>query len=1273
MAKLTAVFEMKDNISRRLRGLHGNLESIESITESTTTAMRRLDRARANPRLEVIDTATGTIRVVERRISTLDSTTAAPTIEAIDRLTGTLDQIDRRLDSVDSARSTAEIAAVDKLSSVLERIERRLDGVDSERATAEITAEDQASSVIENIQGRLDQLKGTVLTIGAAAGISGAGVLGSGSSSMEQNARTSAVTGIDVATIKKMTNDIFYKEKAGNSREEVSLSIRNIAQQTDLKGNQLKTASEISNKIAMIHEKDVPEVDRSLSSMMKNFKIDSTRAGDNIAYVFKNAGDQYEDLLDTFNEYSSSFVDMSLKPEQVSAAFVAGTKGGARNFDDMADAVREFNIKRLEASDEQVAAFSKALGPAETKKMFKGFKEGAYSGEEALYKLAHGLSKIKDESKRAEMATALIGTKYEDLKQPILDMASAINDPIYATGELNKQFHDMRNNNPMTPISDAGRRLSQVMSEIGTGIITNVAPAFEKLNEWMDSKEGQEAIENMTTAISDFAEKVGSVLVPAIQFGIEHFKVIAPIVGGAAIAITGLGVALATVLPAVKAFRFAKGLLTRPPRDNGLDDINDSMSRMDRRSRRGARGIRGLTDKLKDLFKVRPPADNPLFGDDTRTGRNRNTRSGRRGGGRGLGGAGKGLGILGTFAAFMAVDQAGTGIGDWLFGHKAGQEKFNGLLSNPFKDAGTYAEDRQGALSKLFFGDKENKENKPAAQPTATNDGKTQGQAFGTNFMAGLNSAPMNVTSWLNEKVYKPVGSAATNSKNLGYAFSAGFVAGLSSAPVNVYSWINQNIYVPFGSAAKNAQHLGYAFSYGFVTGLNSAPVNVYSWINQQIYIPVGSAVKSAQHFGYAFSYGFVSGMKNSPLSVSSWVTSNIYQPLNQAAAGAKLYGSSLVHSFKNGIKAVPVGMSVWLNNHVAQPMLKFIPSGQGFGQGMIGYFITGMRNKKADVSAEAKSLAKAVESAFRKELGIHSPSRVMADLGYWSAMGVVKGFSSVDVSKIAKNKAGELMGSFGNFSGGGAAMARSAIMQALQITGMPMSWLEPLMWVAQKESGFNPNAINNWDINARRGDPSVGLFQIIGETFKRWKLPGMNDRRNPLHSAIAAIRYINGRYGGIQNHPGVKSRSRGGGYKPYKRGGVITHDHIARVGEGNKREVIIPLEQYRNRALGLLEYAQNALGVSPQPTLVGADTADMGNSAPVVLPEEEKQAVRNVMSRPMQTMKQGIRDVIVQIMGESHYHNEMDAEKVGKIAVKAVEQQLEEEYFAGGEMAVYD
>lgn len=171
--------------------------------------------------------------------------------------------------------------------------------------------------------------------------------------------------------------------------------------------------------------------------------------------------------------------------------------------------------------------------------------------------------------------------------------------------------------------------------------------------------------------------------------------------------------------------------------------------------------------------------------------------------------------------------------------------------------------------------------------------------------------------------------------------------------------------------------------------------------------------------------------------------------------------------------------------------------------------------------------------------------------------------------------------GNFGNFKGGGAAMARAAITQALRMLGKPMSLLNPLMTIAQKESGFNPNAINNWDINARRGDPSVGLFQIIGSTFKRWMYPGHGNRRNPLHSALAAIRYMDGRYGGVINHPGIRSMMRGGGYKPYANGGIINRPHMGLVGEAGP-EAIIPLSwNKRHSAFPLIKQVAARFGMS--------------------------------------------------------------------------------------------
>lgn len=192
----------------------------------------------------------------------------------------------------------------------------------------------------------------------------------------------------------------------------------------------------------------------------------------------------------------------------------------------------------------------------------------------------------------------------------------------------------------------------------------------------------------------------------------------------------------------------------------------------------------------------------------------------------------------------------------------------------------------------------------------------------------------------------------------------------------------------------------------------------------------------------------------------------------------------------------------------------------------------------------------------------------------------------SVDFIKKKLESFGGDGAGFGNgaaFKGKGAAVARAAITQALQMLGKPMSLLGPLMSIAKHESGFNPNAINLWDINARRGDPSIGLFQIIGSTFKRWMYPGHGNRRNPLDSALAAIRYMDGRYGGVMNHPGIKSMMRGGGYKPYAQGGLVNQPRMGLVGEAGK-EMIIPLENFRSRAIQLWMQTGKILGMFDLP-----------------------------------------------------------------------------------------
>ncbi|MFI5621098.1 transglycosylase SLT domain-containing protein [Streptomyces sp. NPDC051567] len=69
------------------------------------------------------------------------------------------------------------------------------------------------------------------------------------------------------------------------------------------------------------------------------------------------------------------------------------------------------------------------------------------------------------------------------------------------------------------------------------------------------------------------------------------------------------------------------------------------------------------------------------------------------------------------------------------------------------------------------------------------------------------------------------------------------------------------------------------------------------------------------------------------------------------------------------------------------------------------------------------------------------------------------------------------------------------------------------------RESSGNPRAINNWDINAKNGVPSIGLLQVIRPTFLAYHVPGTpKDQYHPVANIVAAANYAADRYGSIDN-----------------------------------------------------------------------------------------------------------------------------------------------------------
>lgn len=81
------------------------------------------------------------------------------------------------------------------------------------------------------------------------------------------------------------------------------------------------------------------------------------------------------------------------------------------------------------------------------------------------------------------------------------------------------------------------------------------------------------------------------------------------------------------------------------------------------------------------------------------------------------------------------------------------------------------------------------------------------------------------------------------------------------------------------------------------------------------------------------------------------------------------------------------------------------------------------------------------------------------------------------------------------------------------------IEWPEGLVTLIMRESGGNPFSLNLWDSNAMMGDPSGGLMQTIGATFRAHADPrvpgGMFD---PVANIVAGMNYIHARYGSLYN-----------------------------------------------------------------------------------------------------------------------------------------------------------
>ncbi|MEU3149076.1 transglycosylase SLT domain-containing protein [Streptomyces griseus] len=127
----------------------------------------------------------------------------------------------------------------------------------------------------------------------------------------------------------------------------------------------------------------------------------------------------------------------------------------------------------------------------------------------------------------------------------------------------------------------------------------------------------------------------------------------------------------------------------------------------------------------------------------------------------------------------------------------------------------------------------------------------------------------------------------------------------------------------------------------------------------------------------------------------------------------------------------------------------------------------------------------------------------------------VVKGAIDFLIGKN-KEKSAEANARFAGGGGGDVKQWAPMAMKALAMAGIDSSQLGRFLALMQAESGGNPTARNNWDTNAKMGQASQGLMQVIPSTFAAHRDPSLSGNiLDPMANMVAAARYIKSRYGG--------------------------------------------------------------------------------------------------------------------------------------------------------------
>lgn len=347
-----------------------------------------------------------------------------------------------------------------------------------------------------------------------------------------------------------------YVQGYGDSLDQVSEALRGTVQNIEGLGDatnaELEDISRNALVVSQVLGEDVGRTTRAVGKLLKTDLVDSAdEAFDLLIAGAQAGGNEAQDLLDTFSEYSTQFRTLGLGGEQAMGLITQGLQAGARDADVVADAIKEFTIEAVQGSDRARGGFE-SLG-LNADQMVSTFAKGGPEAAAAFDGVLDQLRGIEDEATRNAIAVELFGTKAEDMGDALfaLDPSEAV----AALGDVGGAAERAGNTLEQT----FGMRLEQLKRTMKSAVVdfieNKVMPVINGFLDW--AKENPKIIGPVITAIKTLGVVLaGLALGAGVIAGLSAvFSLVATPVGAVVAVVAVLAVALKHAWENAETFR----------------------------------------------------------------------------------------------------------------------------------------------------------------------------------------------------------------------------------------------------------------------------------------------------------------------------------------------------------------------------------------------------------------------------------------------------------------------------------------------------------------------------------------------------------------------------------------------------------------------------------------------------------------------------------------------------------------------------------------------